>query len=342
MPTLEALKRAMRNVEDLQSIIKTLKSLAAVNIRQYEHAVAALTAYEQTIALGLQAVLRDETIRPAAPASMGRLGLIVFGSDQGLCGRFSEQSVDAALALLNAPAAPRQPSLVLAVGRRAANRLADVAQPVASTCPMPSSLAGVLPLVQDLLVSIDTWSTAYALSRLVLVYNHCLSGASYQPVIVPLLPIDLTPHQSLHRPRWPGRSLPIYPSARQELLAALLRQHFFVALYRAVTESLASENASRLVAMQAAESNIATRLDELRTLFRFQRQDAITAELLDMVAGCEALTGQSQPFLLGHDAWTHSTEQVLAQDTGQPRGLSTEGVTELLIPVRGGVQTPTD
>jgi F-type H+-transporting ATPase subunit gamma len=298
MPELEAIKRTMRSIEALQSIVKTLKSLAAVNIRQHQQAVAALTAYEQTIALGLQAVLREEPVLPAAPAAAGILGLIVFGSDQGLCGRFSEQSVEAALALLDTLGAQRQHSLVLAVGRRTANRLAEAAQPVALTCQVPSSLAGALPLVQDLLVSIDTWRTEYPLSRLVLVYNHWLSGASYQPVVVSLLPIDLAQFRPPHRPRWPGRSLPLYPTTRQELLAALLRQHFFVALHRAVTESLASENASRLVAMQAAESSIATRLEELRTLFRSQRQHAITAELLDLVAGCEALTFQAQPLLL--------------------------------------------
>jgi F-type H+-transporting ATPase subunit gamma len=59
--------------------------------------------------------------------------------------------------------------------------------------------------------------------------------------------------------------------------------------YRAFAESLASENASRLAAMQAAERSIDERLEELRGEFRYQRQHAITEELLDIVSGFEAL-----------------------------------------------------
>jgi F-type H+-transporting ATPase subunit gamma len=74
------------------------------------------------------------------------------------------------------------------------------------------------------------------------------------------------------------------------LFSALMRQYLFVSLSRACAESLASENASRLAAMQGAEKNIDERLTELQALFRQQRQMAITAELLDIVAGVEALT----------------------------------------------------
>ncbi len=73
------------------------------------------------------------------------------------------------------------------------------------------------------------------------------------------------------------------------MLPALLREWLFVELFRACAESLASEHASRLLAMQAAERNIADRLAELNTAYRQQRQEAITAELLDVAAGFEVL-----------------------------------------------------
>jgi F-type H+-transporting ATPase subunit gamma len=76
----------------------------------------------------------------------------------------------------------------------------------------------------------------------------------------------------------------------QHLFSSLIRHYFFVALYRAVTESLASENASRLAAMQAAQKGIEERLDELNAQYQRQRQNAITVELLDIVSGFEALT----------------------------------------------------
>lgn len=77
----------------------------------------------------------------------------------------------------------------------------------------------------------------------------------------------------------------------RRLFSALIRQYLFVSIYRAFAESLASENASRLAAMQLAEKNINERLEELDTDYHRQRQGSITAELLDIAAGFEALEG---------------------------------------------------
>ena len=75
----------------------------------------------------------------------------------------------------------------------------------------------------------------------------------------------------------------------EQLLSALVRQYLFISLYRACAESLASENASRLVAMRGAERNIGDKIEELTRLFHQQRQMAVTEELLDIVVGFEAL-----------------------------------------------------
>jgi F-type H+-transporting ATPase subunit gamma len=79
---------------------------------------------------------------------------------------------------------------------------------------------------------------------------------------------------------------------REALFSSLVREYLFVSLYRAFAESLASENASRLASMQAAEKNIEERLRELSAQYHQQRQMSITSELLDIVSGFEALTGK--------------------------------------------------
>jgi F-type H+-transporting ATPase subunit gamma len=76
------------------------------------------------------------------------------------------------------------------------------------------------------------------------------------------------------------------------LFAALIREYFFVSLFRAIAESLASENASRLSSMQAAEKNIEERLEKLNTRYHHLRQSSITEELMDVLAGYEVLTGK--------------------------------------------------
>jgi len=80
---------------------------------------------------------------------------------------------------------------------------------------------------------------------------------------------------------------------RDRLLPALIRQHLFVLLHRALVESLTSENASRLASMQAAEKDIEERLVELHARYHDQRQNTITSELLDIVSGFEVLVGEN-------------------------------------------------
>jgi F-type H+-transporting ATPase subunit gamma len=93
----------------------------------------------------------------------------------------------------------------------------------------------------------------------------------------------------VHRP-WPNRVRPTFTMEPEALLASLVRQHLFVGLFRAAAHSAASEHAARLAAMQAAERNIEEHLEEMNAAYRHKRQESITEELLDVVAGFEALT----------------------------------------------------
>ncbi|HPL64363.1 MAG TPA: F0F1 ATP synthase subunit gamma [Syntrophales bacterium] len=78
------------------------------------------------------------------------------------------------------------------------------------------------------------------------------------------------------------------------MFSLLVRQYIFVNLYRALVESLASENASRMASMQGAEKNIEDRKEELAGELRRVRQDAITGELLDIVSGYETILTETE------------------------------------------------
>ena len=293
MQTTDVVKRQIETAEDLQSVVKTMKALAAVSMRQYEQAVDSLGEYNRTVEMGLQVVLRNDAtvVEPTGPAPDGAVGVLVLGSDQGLCGRFNDQIVDAALSAIQDLEPEPDRRTVVVVGARAAARLEEMGQPVAETFTMPASLVGVTPKVQDLLIYLDSWRVNQRLGRIVVCHNRLLSGAAYAPHTVHLLPLDGARLKYLTAQDWPSRSLPTYTMDSEQLLSSLVRQYLFVSLYRALVESLASENASRLASMQAAERSIDERLEELRTEFRYQRQHAITEELLDIVAGFEALSG---------------------------------------------------
>ena len=87
MQTIEGLKRRIQSTEDLLSVVRTMKALAAVNIRQYERAVESLHDYSRAVEMGLQVVLRDrpDFMVGAQAAPHDRLGAVIFGTDQGMC-----------------------------------------------------------------------------------------------------------------------------------------------------------------------------------------------------------------------------------------------------------------
>ncbi len=93
MTTIEELKHKIATVDDLKSVIKTMKALAAVSIRQYEKAVESLTEYDRTLEKGWQILLKNnpELLIKKSPQTTQSWGLVVFGSDWGMCGQFNER-----------------------------------------------------------------------------------------------------------------------------------------------------------------------------------------------------------------------------------------------------------
>jgi len=287
MESLERLRRRFDSFEDLQSVVRTMKTLAAVNIHHYEQAVRALSVYYRTVELGLHVVLRDLQWQPRRPLPPGApAGAVVFGSDHGLCGRFNEDVSEHAVAAFAQRGRPR----LLAVGARVAYRLEVAGFEIDDTLTVPGSAAGITACVRKALVVIDGWR-ADGIERVDLVFSRHLSSSAYAPVTQQLMPVDFSAFRDLESEPWGSKVIPTYSMERDALLAALLRQYFFVAVFRASAESLASETGARLVAMQAAEKNLGERQGELGTALRRARQDQITAELLDLVAGYELASG---------------------------------------------------
>jgi F-type H+-transporting ATPase subunit gamma len=105
------------------------------------------------------------------------------------------------------------------------------------------------------------------------------------------LPLDETWQRDLLKLPWPTKNmLPEVIGDSTETLRALIREYLFVSLFQACAESLASENASRLAAMQRAEKNIEELQDDLRGSFYRVRQSGIDEELFEVISGFEALS----------------------------------------------------
>ncbi|MGB5230398.1 MAG: F0F1 ATP synthase subunit gamma [Desulfoprunum sp.] len=286
--TLAGLKQKQNGARDLQSVVRAMKALAAASIGQYERSVGALAAYAHTVELGLSVCLRDS--RPVGgrkSAATDRIGAIVFGSDQGLVGRFNEVLAEYALqTLATLPGVPH----LWAVGERMQARLQEQGTLVRGFFPVPSSVKGITPLVGRILTDSGAAGDDRDLDEVYLFYNRPREGVVYTPVSQRLLPLDETWRRQLADSPWPTQQLPEVIGGGPPTLRMLIREFLFVSLFRACAESLASENASRLAAMQRADTNIEELLEDLTGRLHQLRQSTIDEELFDVVSGFEALT----------------------------------------------------
>jgi F-type H+-transporting ATPase subunit gamma len=287
------LQRKLTSAGDLQSVVRTMKALAASSIGQYENAVRALGDYYRTVALGLSVCFRHLEPSPSGVQhNMTRgnqsVGVVVFGSDQGLVGQFNEQIVDHVLSFL--AGLPNKRHQVWAVGERVHARLTDAGASTEGLFAVPSSVQTIASLVGKILLATEGDRGPDKLDELYLFYNRSQSGASYEPVSQQLLPLDVIWRHELSELPWPSGNLPEVNGDITATQRALIREYLFISLFRACAESLASENASRLAAMQRAEKNIDELLEQLRGTFHRVRQSGIDEELFDVIAGFDALS----------------------------------------------------
>jgi F-type H+-transporting ATPase subunit gamma len=291
----QGLRRQIGSAMDLQSVVRTMKSLAASKIGQYQAAVRALADYYRTVELGLGVCCRQTM--PTSPTGTrpergdpARVGAVVFGSDQGLVGRFNDVVVDFALERLAALPGGAQ---VWAVGERVYARLTDAGLPPAGRFPVPTGVKAITSLVGQIQVASEARRAQGGYAQLWVFHNRPLAGALYEPSGQRLLPLDDAWRQDRAAIPWPGRSRPEVLGPGAETFGALLREYLFISLFRACAESLASENASRLAAMQRADQNIDQLLEGLHGTFRRLRQSTIDEELFDVISGFETLSAAS-------------------------------------------------
>ncbi len=294
--TIVSLRRKIDSAGNLQSVVRTMKALAASNISQYEQSVRALGDYYRTVELGLGVCFRTRgssspMVDATSGAETGEIGAVVFGSDQGLVGQFNDKVAEHALETL---AGLTDKPLIWAVGERVHARLHDSGVPLAGLLGVPHSVKAITPLVGRILLESEARRSEGRIAGLHLFYNRPTTGAVYAPVHQRLLPLDETWRRKLVEQAWPTGYLPEVMGRDTVTLRALLREYLFVSLYRACAESLASENASRLAAMQRADKNIDELLEGLNGSYHRLRQSGIDEELFDVISGFEALSPRAK------------------------------------------------
>lgn len=280
----ENLQRKIRQAGDLGAVVKTMKAITASHIGQYQKAVRSLDRYYQTILLGVHAYLHQHPLRKPVRPTSGKPLFIVFGSDQGLVGPFNHAVTKLMVSTLASTGAE-----VWSVGERALFLLKDAGLTVSEAFAVPGSIKAVTTLTGRLLIEIEKRQATGEAGTVYAAFNRPTKIEGYAPVVRKLLPFDEEWHKKTSHTTWPSNNLPQTLGEPAQVFSALFREYLFTSLYRACVYSLASENTSRLNAMQRAEKNIEELSEQLHADYHQLRQDSIDAELFDIVAGFRAM-----------------------------------------------------
>lgn len=287
--TATQLHRQVVLADELYSVVRTMKVMAAAEVSHYEQAIHALEEYDLSVQLGLQACFSQCDYSKVIPCKMPSTlttRALVFGSDQGLVGQFNDVLVEFMLASLR----PFLTTPAFWTIGTSINRCLEAAQYEAEAHFMlPKTLGSVASLVAELLKQLEHHhSNSDESGSVYLFYNSPLPGSIYQPTCKRLLPLDDLWCKQIGLRPWPSHNLPEVMPGTHATLRAFVREYLFVSLFRACAESLASENACRLAAMQRAEKNIDELQLKLNRAFNRWRQQTIDDELFDVISGFNA------------------------------------------------------
>jgi F-type H+-transporting ATPase subunit gamma len=287
MQAIEELRRRTAGATDLLQVVRTMRAIAVAGVREFEVAEQALARYESAVGQGLALAWPDLPSRPASNATRatddGPVGVIAFGSDHGLVGRFNETLAEYVRGLVSA----RREMRLIVLGARLAARLSDLSPKPEAESSMPRTAGGVTGAASDVLVKVEEWQSQ-GVDEILLVHNTWAPSGTYSPRAHRLVPFD--PAIIAAENPWPRRTVPIVLGHKTQVATGLLDQYLRAIVARALTRSLVAENEARLTSTRGAEHNIGERIDELRREYRQAYQGAETEELLDVLAGFEAIT----------------------------------------------------
>lgn len=291
--SIAGLRHKIASADELGSVVRSMKTIASSSIGQYETAVRSLDDYYRAVQLGLAACLRQQSPLRVTTVRRKRrtpvVGVIVFGSDQGLVGQFNEMMVEFVIETL--AKIPGQ-KVVWAVGERIQSQLSVTPMTLNGGFPLPNSINAITELVGSILTDVEANREQGNIDSVYLFHHRPEADSIYTPVSQQQLPLNEAWEHHLATIHWPTNNLPEVMPDRDGMLRALVREYLFVSLFRACAESLASENAARLAAMQRAEKNIDELREELNQTFHRLRQSGIDEELFDVLAGFENIESE--------------------------------------------------
>jgi F-type H+-transporting ATPase subunit gamma len=297
LASTQDLKRRVRSITNTRKVTKAMELVASARLRRSQQRIEAMRPYADRM-LELMAGVSQAAGAVRLPLlerreSIERVAIVPVTADRGLAGGFNAQVIRRSLALMREVQADGQEAVWFSTGRKAASTLRFRRMNVSQSWVGFSER----PAYSDAQAIAHAVSEAYVnkeIDRVVIVYNAFVSALVQKVTVRDLLPIpqDLLEQQAEADGDATGGTPDfIYEPEPEEILARLLPVYVETELYRALLESAASEQGARMTAMRNASKAAGELIDSLTLAMNRARQAEITQEILEVVAGADALSG---------------------------------------------------
>ena len=296
MNDVEGLATHRRTIERLIGLLDAIRSVAEIAWRRAEQSFQPLTVYrahlQNLFPPALDALTPEQRDLILHGDKGGRsIGVLFISSERGLCGPFNNRLVTQGLQRIRALVGQDQTIKFLCLGGRGKRLLEAAGHSLLYGKPLPSlaipSYVDIEGVALDLLELVERG----ALSRLVVVHNAPVHRFQYGVTLRDLLPPAIAAPQRRHKPK----RIAVKPAQdAPTLVTHLLTEYLLVELYQAVIESAISEQLARIYTMRLATENANKLLEKFTLEYNLARSQAVTQELLEIVAGYEA-TNKKKP-----------------------------------------------
>jgi F-type H+-transporting ATPase subunit gamma len=294
--TVQDLKRRLRSVRNTSKITKAMELVAAAKLRRAETRIEALRPYAERMRELMIGTARATPARGfsllEARESVQSVAILPLTGDRGLAGAFNAQIIRRALQLERELRAEGADIRWVVVGKKGRSTLRfrryaiEQAWVDFTDRPVYADAVAISKKLADLFVDREV-------DRVIVVYNHYVSPLTQTVSVEDVLPIPRTlleeEEKSAYEIALEGDF--IYEPEPEEILARLLPTYLETTVYRALLESAASEHGARMTAMRNASKNAGDLIDRLTLDMNRARQSEITQEILEVVAGADALAG---------------------------------------------------
>jgi F-type H+-transporting ATPase subunit gamma len=287
MPSLKAIKKRIGTVKNTRQITKAMKMVSAAKLRRAQDAVVAARPYANKMldVLSSLAARAEEEAHPLLQdRGRGRALVVLLTADRGLCGGFNANVSKAAERFVRGNAEGYQGYDLMVIGRKGKEYLRTRAG--LNLTKVYENITGSISYSTASLLGQEVVEayTAEQYDAVFLIYNAFRSAISQDVTVSKLLPI--VPRQieeGAHVPEY------LYEPSRGEVLSQILPKHVEVQIFRALLESVASEQGARMSAMDSASKNASEMIGKLTLQYNRARQAAITKELMEIISGAEAI-----------------------------------------------------